>query len=65
MTIKSFLYLVAIPIVIYALESININSIFKKGRVFQARLFYLMLTLSISYLIVNFCYDFFLYTDIL
>ncbi len=64
MTIKTILYIIITPIVIWALDSVNINKIFKKNRYYQARLFYLILTLSLSYLIVNFFYDFSLYTKI-
>ncbi len=64
MTIKTILYVVAVPIVIWALDGINLNQIFKKNRYHQARLFYLLLTISLSYLAVNFFYDFFMYTKI-
>jgi len=64
MSTKIILYIFMVPIVIYALDGININNIFKKNRVIQARLFYLMITLGLSYLIVNFIYDFFTYTVI-
>lgn len=62
MTIKTILYIVIIPIVLWALDSININGIFKKNRYYQARLCYLILTLIISYLLVNFIIDFTNYT---
>ncbi len=64
MNIKIILYIVIVPLTIYALDGVNINNIFKKNRVIQARLFYLMLTLGLSYLTVNFLYDFFTYTKI-
>ena len=41
-------------------DSININAIFKKNRVLQARVFYTLMALSIIYLITNFIYDFFI-----
>lgn len=62
MTVKTILYFVFIPIVLWALDSVNINAIFKKNRYYQARLFYLILTLIISYLLVNFVIDFTSYT---
>ena len=62
MNIKNLLYLISIPLVLFTLDSININVIFKKNKVFQARLFYLFLTIGLAYLVVNFFYDFFLYT---
>ncbi len=56
--IKLFLYLICIPITIFAIDSININCIFKKNKVYQAKLFYLILVFSVSYLFTNFIYDF-------
>ena len=65
MTIKSILYLVTVPIVIWVLDGINLNQIFKKNRYHQARAVYLILTFALSYLVVNFFYDFFMYTKII
>ena len=47
-----------IVLVIIGLDAVNINSIFKKNRVFQARLFYLLLITSLVYLVTNFIFDF-------
>ena len=60
MSAKFFIYLITTPLVIYSLDSININQIFKKNKVNQARVFYLILALCIIYLLTNFIYDFFL-----
>lgn len=60
MSVKFFLYLGVTPFVIWAMDSININQIFKKNKVTQARVFYLLLGLALIYLITNFIYDFFL-----
>ena len=65
MTIKTILYLVITPLVIWALESINITNVFKKNRYYQARALYLILTISLAYLTVNFLYDFFMYSKII
>ena len=62
MNIKTILYLVIVPFTIWSLDSVNINQIFKKNRYYQARLFYLMLCLSLSYLVVNFFTDLFTYS---
>lgn len=62
MNVKTILYIVIVPITIWALESLNINSFFKKNRYYQARVIYLILSLGLSYLVVNFFYDFFLYS---
>ncbi len=53
-----------VPLSIWCLESVNLNQIFKKNRVFQARLLYLFLVIGLSYLVVNFFMDFFLSTKI-
>ena len=60
MNIKTILYIIVVPITIWALESLNINHFFKKNRYYQARFIYLNLSLGLSYLVVNFFYDFFL-----
>lgn len=60
MSIKAIIYCVVVPLIIWILESIDINKIFKKNRPVQATLFYLVICLCLSYLVVNFFYDFFL-----
>lgn len=60
MDAKFFVYLFVTPIVIWAMDSVNINQIFKKNKINQARVFYFLLGLSLIYLITNFIYDFFL-----
>ncbi len=62
MTIKTVLYLIVVPSVIWAFEAVNINCIFKKNRVYQARICYLFLLFATSYLVVNFFYDFYAYS---
>lgn len=60
MTIKTILYLIILPFSILALDSININNVFKKNRYYQARILYMFLAMALSYLVVNFFYDFFI-----
>lgn len=60
MNIKTILYLVTVPLTIWAVESINVQNLFKKNRKYQATLLYLIISISLSYLVVNFFYDFFL-----
>lgn len=55
---KFILYLFVLPLVIYAMDSVNFNSIFKKNKAFQARIFYILVMFSLSYLVCNFLYDF-------
>ena len=65
MSVKFFVYIFVTILVIWAMESVNINQIFKKNRVYQARVFYLLLGLSMIYLISNFIFDFFLSSQII
>ena len=58
--IKAFLYLAVFPFTIWTMSGLDLNKIFKQGRVYEARFLYLMVAMSISYLVVNFLYDFFI-----
>lgn len=58
MKVKLIVYLIVTVLVIIGLDAVNINSIFKKNRAFQARLFYLLLITSLVYLVTNFIFDF-------
>lgn len=64
-TPKLFLYIFITLVVVWTMDGLNINFIFKKNRVVQARVFYLLVTLSLSYLVTNFVYDFFLSSQFL
>lgn len=58
--VKFILYILIIPLVVYATDSVNINGIFKRGQsnYYQARIFYMFLIMIISYLLVQFVNDF-------
>lgn len=56
---KFFLYIFVSIAVIWSLDSININQIFKKNKVIQARVFYFFLAISLIYLVTNFIMDLF------
>lgn len=58
MKVKLIVYLVVTILVIIGLDSISINNIFKKNKVFQARLFYLLLITALVYLVTNFIFEF-------
>ena len=60
MSFKFVLYILVSVVVIWSMESININAIFKKKHVTQARLFYFFITVGLIYLVTNFFYDFYL-----
>lgn len=59
--VKLILYVFIIPIVVWAVDCLNINGIFKKGQsdYYQARVIYMFVIMGFSYLIVNFVNDFF------
>ncbi len=56
---KLILYIFVIPLVVFSMDSLNINGIFKKGQsnYYQARVFYMLLVMVFSYLVVNFIVD--------
>lgn len=56
---KFFLYIIVTILVIWSMESVNINQIFKKNRPYQARFFYFFLGVSLIYLVTNFLLDLF------
>ena len=58
MYLKLALYIMNVPLCIYALDSINLNNIFKVNKIFQARLLYFIICFSLAYLFTNFLYDF-------
>ncbi|MBR2833667.1 MAG: DUF1146 domain-containing protein [Bacilli bacterium] len=65
MLLKAILYTIFTFVAIWALDSINITNLFKKNRYYSSRVLYLMISMALSYLVVNFLYDFFAYSNIL
>jgi len=59
MSAKFFLYIFSSIIVIYSIDSININQIFKKNKIMQARIFYFLLALCMIELLTSFLYNLF------
>lgn len=59
MTGKFYLYALVTILVIWAMDSININQIFKKNKILQARVFYFLIGISMIYLVTNFIMDIF------
>ena len=57
---KLLLYVFVTIVVIWAMDSVNINQIFKKNHIVQARVFYFLLGLSLIYLVTNFLVDLFI-----
>lgn len=56
---KFYVYLLVTFLVIWAMDSININGIFKKNKILQARLLYFLLGMALIYLVTNFVMDLF------
>lgn len=56
--IKPIIYVLSFLTTVWAMEGLDLNRFFKQTRVYQARIIYMMLALSISYLVTNFLYDF-------
>ena len=56
---KLVIYIIVTFLVIWSLEAVNINQIFKKNRVLQATVFYFFIALSMIYLVTNFFMDLF------
>ncbi len=63
--IKAALYITILIITIWALESIDITGLFKKNRYYETRVLYLIVSIALSYLVVNFIYDFIINTKII
>lgn len=61
---KLLLYALVTVLVIWAMDSVNINQIFKKNHVLQARVFYFLLGISLIYLVTNFLMDLFISSKI-
>lgn len=56
---KLLLYIFVVPLVVISMDSVNINALFKKGKsnYYHARLIYMFIVVSLSYLVVNFIND--------
>lgn len=55
---KIILYVIVVPFVIWSLESLRLDILFKKNRQMQIKLLYVLMALAFSYLVVNCLYDF-------
>jgi uncharacterized membrane protein YwzB len=56
--VKVILYAAIIPLVIWCLESLRLDILFKKNRQPQIKMLYVLLAFAFSYLVVNCLYDF-------
>lgn len=65
MNIKLYIYIITTLLSVYTLTGINFGLFWKKGKVIEARIFVIMLSLVMSYLLTNFIVDFFASSKIL
>ncbi|MCI8347475.1 MAG: DUF1146 domain-containing protein [Bacilli bacterium] len=56
---KFLLYILSTILVIWSMDSVNINQIFKKNKIIEAMIFYFLLGISLIYLVTNFFFDLF------
>ena len=56
--VKFAVYILSAIIVVWSMDAVNINVIFKKNKVIQARVFYMLLIFIFTYLLTSFLYDF-------
>ena len=56
--IKICLYTLTIPLSMWTLEAINIDGLFKKNRVTQIKILFVMLSFALAYLVTSFLIDF-------
>ena len=52
------LYIIVLAIVIWAMDSVNLNRLFKQNHVYQARVLYIILVFSLTYLSSSFIISF-------
>ncbi len=52
------IYIIVLIIVIWAMDGVNLNYLFKQNHIYQARVFYIILVFSLSYLASNFIINF-------
>lgn len=64
MDAKLMLYLFSTMIVVFSIDSVNINAIFKKNKVFQARVFYFLLALCMIEILTELFYNLFTITKL-
>lgn len=58
MSVKLMLYVFTTILSVYMLDSLNINHLFKKNRILEAKIVYILFSMAISYLVTNYIYDF-------
>lgn len=57
---KAVLYIVVFFATVWAMSGLNLNKFFRQNRVYQARIIYIFLAMSITYLVTNCLFDFYM-----
>lgn len=52
------LYSIVFVLVVWVMDGVNLVFLFKKNKKYQARMFYILIVISITYLVTNFMIDF-------
>lgn len=58
MNYKVVLYIIFTFLSAYSLSGINFNGLFKQNKIIEARIFVIILSIALGYLITNFVFDF-------
>ena len=58
MNYKLIIYIITVLLSTYTLSSINFNNFFKKNKTIEARIFVILLSFIMGYLLTNFIVDF-------
>jgi len=59
MNIITILYILIVPLTIWVISAMKLEHLFKKQQTMQIVIFYVFISLGLSYLVVNFIYDFY------
>ncbi|MDD4411331.1 MAG: DUF1146 domain-containing protein [Bacilli bacterium] len=59
MNIITILYILIIPLTIWVISAMRLEKLFKKNQRMQIVIFYVLISLGLSYLVVNFIWDFY------
>ncbi|NLL45116.1 MAG: DUF1146 domain-containing protein [Mollicutes bacterium] len=65
MNIRTILYIIIVPLTIWSLEGTRFEQLFKKNKYYQIHILYIIVSLALSYLVVNFLMDFFISSQVL
>ena len=63
--LKPALYIICSFIAAFAISGINFNGLFKKNKVLESRVFVIIISLSLGYILANFIFDFINITSII